>query len=102
MKYGISKKLLFIAVLVALTVAAVFAYPLSAGFASAAEYGDVDSSALWYFGDGALKVQSAKPVIDGWDKSKLREKVIAVIDTGIDYKHELFDGVLYTNAEERP
>lgn len=102
MKYGISKKLIFIAVLVALTVAAVFAYPLSAGFASAAEYGDVDSSALWYFGDGALKVQSAKTVIDGWDKSKLREKVIAVIDTGIDYKHELFDGVLYTNAEGTP
>ncbi|MCM1305846.1 MAG: S8/S53 family peptidase [Bacteroides sp.] len=99
MKKLVSKKYLLIGVLV-LVMAMTCLY--SAGTAQALSYDGVDISALWYYGDGGLKIDSAKSVVDGWDKSKLTKKVVAVIDTGIDYNHEVFDGVLYTDGDGNP
>ena len=101
MKKVVSYKYIFIAVL-AVIMAAVCLCPLSAGSAQALEYDGVDISSLWYYGDSGLKIDSAKSVVDGWNKSRLSQKVIAVIDTGIDYQHEVFDGVLYTDSEGKP
>lgn len=99
MKNAISKKLIIAFVLVALVATACFACAPQTSVAFATEYGSVDSDSLWYYGEGGLDIAGAKAVVDNWDKSRLSKKVIAVIDTGIDYAHELFEGVLYTNAE---
>lgn len=64
---------------------------------TAAVWGGQDTDDLWYYGDGFLNVQGAKNIVSGWDKSALSKDnpvIIAVVDTGIDVKHELFDGVL--------
>lgn len=73
--------------------------PAALNVAQGLQYGTVDISDLWYYGDSGLKIGDAKTVVDSWDKSRLSGKIIAVIDTGIDASHELFDGVLYKNSD---
>lgn len=69
------------------------------GVAYATTWGNTDTSDLVYFNDGFLDVRGAKAVVDTWDKSKVTSPiVIAIIDTGIDLQHELFDGVLVKNS----
>lgn len=93
----IKKSLLLI--LIIAVAAAVFAYPLFDGLAYGIDLGGTNTEELWYYGNGGLKVGDAKQIVSGWNKSLLTKKVIAVIDTGIDSSHELFDGLLYTNAD---
>ncbi|MDE6302743.1 MAG: S8 family serine peptidase, partial [Clostridia bacterium] len=94
MKTKVVKSLMFVCLITAL-VAVISAYPLCGNVAQAASYGGSEFEDLWYYGEGALDIGAAKTVVDGWDKSRLSQKIIAVIDTGIDASHELFDGVLY-------
>ena len=96
-----SVKFIFVGLL-ALIMAAVCLCPLSAGSAQALSYGGVDISSLWYYGEAGLQIDGAKTVVDSWNKNKLSKKIIAVIDTGIDYRHEVFDGVLYTDSNGTP
>ncbi len=87
-----------IAVLVLLT-SVLFAVLIPApSVAYATSWGGKDTANLSYYKDGFLDVQGAKAVVDTWDLSRINEPiVIAVIDTGIDTAHELFDDVLAKN-----
>lgn len=68
--------------------------------AYATNWGGKDTANLSYYKDGFLDVQGAKAVVDTWDFSRIDKPiVIAVIDTGIDTAHELFDGVLAKNEK---
>jgi len=68
--------------------------------AYATSWGGKDTADLPYYKDGFLDVQGAKAVVDTWDLSSVDKPiVIAVIDTGIDTAHVLFDGVLAKNAK---
>jgi len=65
-------------------------------------YAESDLEDTWYYGSDGLNLLSAKQLVSGWDKSKLDKNdpvVIAVIDTGINQNHEVFDGVLMYNSE---
>ncbi len=87
-----------IAVLVLLT-SVIFAVLIPASsVAYATSWGGKDTADLYYYKDGFLDVQGARAVVDTWDLSRIDKPiVIAVIDTGIDIAHELFDGVLAKN-----
>lgn len=102
MKKNISSGLIYIGVLLIISAAVFACFTGGAGVAFALEYDDVELSSLWYYGEGGLEIDKAKARIDKWDKSKLSKKVIAVIDTGIDFDHEVFSGVLYTDADGKP
>lgn len=68
--------------------------------ASAYSYGGKDYASQWFYGEGFLSIPSAKQVVEGWDLSGIdKPVVIAVIDTGINAGHELFDDVLYKNED---
>ncbi len=104
----IAKRSAAIALILALLVtAACLAMPILDGtaFASAdnGTYGSYGKFAdQWYYGDNALNIEGAKAAVNGWNLSALDGTdplVIAVIDTGIDVSHEIFDGVLLTNKE---
>ncbi len=62
-------------------------------------YGGHDAGNLWYYGDDALDIKSAKEAISHLDMNVNSPVVIAVIDTGLSVSHELFDGVLLQNGE---
>lgn len=96
MKKTVSK--LFILFLIVAVLAFGAIVPFGANVADAIEIGGSDIDGLWYFGDTALNLTSAREIISSWDKSRLTKKTVAVIDTGIDASHELFDGVLYEDA----
>lgn len=101
MKANVAKNRIFalIAVLVVATSAFCAMLLPTCGVAYATKWGNTDTSELIYYNDGFLDVQGAKAVVDTWDKSKVSSPiVIAIIDTGIDLQHELFDGVLVKNA----
>lgn len=101
MKANLAKNRIFalIAVLVVATSAFCAMLLPTCGVAYATKWGNTDTSELIYYNDGFLDVQGAKAVVDTWDKSKVTAPiVIAIIDTGIDLQHELFDGVLVKNA----
>lgn len=102
MKTGIFKKLTIALCLFALIAAAAFACVFDMQSADALSFGDKELSSLWYYGDSGLKLGSAKAVVDSWNKGGLTQKTIAVIDTGIDYAHEVFGGVLCLNGEGKP
>ncbi len=91
MKHIFCKKTLS-ALLVAIMLASVFVVafaPSSVAYASS--WGGKDVDTLWYYGEEYLDVASAKEVVSGWDLSKVSTPVVmAVVDTGIDAKHELF------------
>lgn len=58
-------------------------------------WGNTETSSLWQYADGALGVPEAKNIVDGWDKTSFEKPiVIAVIDTGINVYHELFENTL--------
>lgn len=85
------KKTIITLLLVALVATSVFAVFAPSNVAEALTWGGKDSSEFWYFGKDYLDVESAKEVVKTWNLSKVsRPIVIAVIDTGIDAKHELF------------
>lgn len=45
----------------------------------------------WYYGEEFLDIAAAKEAVAKWDKSKITKSItVAVVDTGIDAKHELF------------
>ena len=61
----------------------------------------------WYFGEDFLNIAALKSTVDGWfeddrvyDFSFLEEHpiVVAVIDTGVNYVHELFEGYYDENG----
>lgn len=98
-----SKKILYVILLLAL--AAVFCAP---GFAAlswtpisvaesyaepSAVWGDKDTSELWYYGEDFLNIAGITSVIDGWELSAndIEPIIIAVVDTGLDTDHELFN-----------
>ena len=91
MKHIFCKKTLS-ALLVAIMLASVFAVAFApSSVAYALSWGGKDVDTLWYYGEEYLDVASAKEVVSGWDLSKVSTPVvIAVVDTGIDAKHELF------------
>ena len=77
--------------LVALVLASVFAVFTPSQTVEALIWGGKDSSDLWYYGKDYLDVDSAREVVKTWNLSKVSKPiVIAVIDTGIDAKHDLF------------
>lgn len=52
---------------------------------------DKELRGQWYYGEEFLDIAAAKDIVAKWDKSKIAKPVvIAVVDTGIDAKHELF------------
>lgn len=70
----------------------------------AGNYGGVDADGLWYYGESALNVYHAKEAVDGW-KAQLEGAspvIIAVVDTGISVKHEIFEDVLVANENGEP
>lgn len=84
-------KTLITLLLVALVLASVFAIFTPSQTAEALKWGGKDSSELWYYGKDYLDVESAREVVKTWNLSKVSKPiVIAVIDTGIDAKHDLF------------
>ena len=99
MKSNALKAKTFICALVAILVASVFCVTFTPSVADADSWGGKDTSELWYYSESFLDVANAKQAVSGWDLSKISNPVvIAVIDTGIDASHELFDGVLVKNA----
>ncbi len=98
MKNRLAKSLIMVLALTLILMLSAF-LPVALNVAQGLQYGTVDVSDLWYYGDSGLKIGEAKTVVDTWDKSRLSGKIIAVIDTGIDASHELFDGVIYKNAD---
>ena len=99
MKSNALKIKTFICALVAILVASVFCVTVTPSVADATSWGGKDTSELWYYSESFLDVANAKQAVNGWDLSKISNPVvIAVIDTGIDASHELFDGVLVKNA----
>lgn len=85
------KKTIIALLLVALVATSVFAVFAPSRTAEALTWGGKDSSELWYYGKDYLDVESAKEVVKTWNLSKVSKPiVIAVIDTGIDARHELF------------
>ena len=100
MKTSALYKKTVLSALVAILVASVFCIALYPSTADALSWGGKDAAELWYYAESFLDVANAKQAVDGWDLSKVTEPVvIAVIDTGIDVGHELFDGVLVKNAD---
>ena len=99
MKINVSKNLMTICLL-AILVAALVLCPIYGGVSYGLEYGDKTTEDLWFLGSGALNIDGARGVVDGWDKSKLSPVIIAVADTGIDLSHDLFNGVLYSENGE--
>lgn len=100
MKLTLAKKriIAIIAVLVLLTSVLSAVLIPAPSVAYATSWGGKDTADLPYYKDGFLDVQGAKAVVDTWDLSRIdKPVVIAVIDTGIDTAHELFDGVLVKN-----
>lgn len=73
---------------------------LPAGVANATSWGGTDTSSLWYYKSDFLDVDGAKAIVNGWNLSGVTSPItIAVIDTGIDVSHELFNGVISTNKD---
>lgn len=98
-----NKRIIAIIALLVLT-ASVFSAVLTpaSSVAYATTWGEKNTDDLSYYKDGFLDVQGAKAVIaaENWNLSGIDKPiVIAVIDTGIDASHELFDGVLAKNAK---
>lgn len=81
-----------IVLLVAILSASVFAMIFApSSVADAFSWGGKDFESLWYYGADYLDIAAAKDIVAKWDKSKIAKPVvIAVVDTGIDAKHELF------------
>lgn len=94
-----NKRIIAIIAVLVLLASVLFAVLIPApSVAYATSWGGKDTADLYYYKDGFLDVQGAKAVVDTWDLSRINEPiVIAVIDTGIDTAHELFDGVLAKN-----
>ena len=84
---------------IAIFVAVAFLVPFGAqNVAYAGTYGGQDYSELWY--SDTLDISTAKSVIATWDLSKVTKPIIiACVDTGINAKHQVFDGVLARNEE---
>ena len=102
MKLTLAKKriIAIIAVLVLATSVLCAAFLPCSSVAYAATWGGKNTEDLKYYGDSFLNVQSAKEIVSSWDLSGVSKPIIiAVIDTGIDASHELFDGVLAKNAK---
>lgn len=100
MKTSALYKKTVLSALVAILVASVFCIALYPSTADALSWGGKDTAELWYYAESFLDVANAKQAVADWDLSKVKEPVvIAVIDTGIDVGHELFDGVLVKNAD---
>jgi len=102
MKLTLAKKriiaIIALLVLMASVLSAVLIPTTSVAYATS--WGGKDTADLPYYKDGFLDVQGAKAVVDTWDLSSVDKPiVIAVIDTGIDTAHVLFDGVLAKNAK---
>lgn len=85
----------YIAIVLAVVMAAsVFAF-LTPDVAYALDWGNTSTQSLWHYADSALGVFDAKVIANGWDESLFEEPiVIAVIDTGINFYHELFENTL--------
>lgn len=65
------------------------------GVAYAEFFGGKNANDLWYYGASYLNVDGLKTEIAKWDLSKAESPVvIAVMDTGVNYSHELFEGVM--------
>lgn len=92
MTQSFCKKTTIFALVAALIFASVFAVlftPCSA--VEALKWGKEELSKQWYYGEEFLDIAAAKDIVAKWDKSKIAKPVvIAVVDTGIDAKHELF------------
>ena len=102
MKLTLAKKriiaIIALLVLMASVLSAVLIPTTSVAYATT--WGQKDTADLPYYKDGFLDVQGAKAVVESWNLSGIDKPiVIAVIDTGIDTVHELFDGVLAKNAK---
>lgn len=99
---SVSRKKILLLWLAAILLAAIL---LTAGMGCneagvAASYGGKDTSELWYYKDDALAVDAAKQVVGGWRLDGVQPVVIAVVDTGIDVDHPLFDGVLLKSGDQ--
>lgn len=92
MTQSFCKKTMAIVLLVAILSASVFAMIFApSSVADAFSWGGKDFESLWYYGADYLDIAAAKDIVAKWDKSKIAKPVvIAVVDTGIDAKHELF------------
>ncbi len=92
MEQSFCKKTLILILLFALVCASTFSAAFSSSsVANALEWGGKELSETWYYGEEYLDVAAAKDVVSKWDLSRVSSPVIiAVIDTGIDLKHELF------------
>lgn len=92
MTQSFCKKTMAIVLLVAILSASVFAMIFApSSVADAFSWGGKDFESLWYYGADYLDIAAAKDTVAKWDKSKIAKPVvIAVVDTGIDAKHELF------------
>lgn len=92
MTQSFCKKTMAIVLLVAILSASVFAMIFApSSVADAFSWGGKDYESLWYYGADYLDIAAAKDIVAKWDKSKIAKPVvIAVVDTGIDAKHELF------------
>lgn len=100
MKLTLANKRIIAIIAVLVILASVLSAVLipTSSVAYATNWGGKDTANLSYYKDGFLDVQGAKAVVDTWDFSRIDKPiVIAVIDTGIDTSHELFDGVLAKN-----
>lgn len=99
MKLNIATKRIFSLLILLAIVASTFGVVFcSSSVAQAGKWGEVYSNTLWQYQEGYLDVDGAKTIVKNWDLSGVTPVTIAVIDTGIDTAHELFDGVLSTNA----
>lgn len=110
MKNNVIKRIPILLICAAIVFASVFACLGTGQTAFAADeasantvWGGQDTSELWYYKDGFLNIERAKDIVSSWDKSRLSKDdpvIIAVVDTGIDASHELFEDVLMRSGDK--
>lgn len=91
MTQSFCKKTTIFALVATLIFASVFAVLFTPCSSVEALSWDEELRRQWYYGEEFLDIAAAKDIVAKWDKSKIAKPVvIAVVDTGIDAKHELF------------
>lgn len=90
--YKIEKLLVLLTVFVTVFACAVCGFTAAPALADNS-YGGKTAESLWYFGESYLNLSALKNEVSTWDLSGVSKDnpvVIAVVDTGLNYNHELF------------
>lgn len=69
---------------------------------SATNFNDPYASSVWAFRDAAQNGVSVSKAYGQLPNRSAKEIIVAVVDTGVDYKHEDLRGIMWSNKKEIP